>query len=386
MKIDREQSQNGEVELPRPPVSSNNEDALEPFGEMVVEDYREFKKPFMEWLMTEGKDTYRLKGYSKATTKQTHYKIDEAYRWKWNQKGEYTTEFTVEDATELIDFMVRRTSHPDRYVYGFEKSVRRLFKYLRNELNRNVPEWDHDIPIEQSKGTSSHIKDKFKPHEMNGLYEAALKKYSLPSYYNKSLSDDERDSLKALVSQRLGKPKKDVAPEDFTDASSWKVPSMVAVCSDTGLRPIEVGRTQKDWFDLDNGLMVVPADESTKNRENWECWLSDKTANAVGNWMEERQQLEKYHGRDELWLTRKANPYGSGSLNKMLNKLMEEAEIDSTTRKLSWYSFRHGAASLWAEEEDLSRAQVQLRHKTIKTTQKYVRNNDGRNQQQGGLW
>ncbi|MUV60207.1 site-specific integrase [Halobacterium sp. CBA1126] len=386
MKIESESPDSGDVELPRPPVSDNNSEALEQFGGMVESDYHDFKHSFMEWLLTEGKDTYRLKGYSDSTVEHTHYKVDEAYRWKWSQTGEYTTTFTPEDATELVDFMVRKTSHPDRYVYGFEKSVRRLFKYFREELNRDVPEWEHDIPIQQSKGSSDHIKDKFSPAEMNAVYEAALGEYSLPSYHNKNLSSDARSELKALVAQRLGMPKEDVGPSDFTDASSWKVPSIIAVTADTGLRPIEVGRAQVDWFDLENNLMVVPADESTKNRENWECWLSSKTSNAVGNWLEEREQNSKYDGRGELWLTRQGNKYKARALNKMLDKLMESAGIDSNTRQLSWYSFRHGAATLWVREEDLARAKTQLRHKSIKTTEKYTRNSDGKNRNENGLW
>ncbi|GAD52989.1 hypothetical protein MBEHAL_1749 [Halarchaeum acidiphilum MH1-52-1] len=354
---------------------------------MTENDYESFKRGFMEWLLTEGKNTYRGRGYSDSTVEHTHYKIDEAYRWKWEKTGEYTTEFTPEDATELIGFMVKRTSHPDRYIYGFEKSIRRLFKYFREELNRHIEEeWDHGIEIEQSRGSSEHIKDKFYPEEMNAVYEAALNEYSLPSYYRKSMTSEERNELKILVAQRLGIPKAEVGADEFKEASSWKIPSMVAVASDCGLRPIEIGRTEADWFDLDNALMVVPAEKSTKNRENWECWLSDKTVNAVSNWLSERAKYEKYDGEDEMWLTRDGNPYKARSLNRILDKLMEGAGISTTTRKLSWYSFRHGAASLWVEEEDLARAKTQLRHQSIKTTEKYIRNGDGRNRQSGGVW
>lgn len=373
-------------DLPREPVSDNNRETLSQFGPMMQDDYEDFKRGFMEWLLTEGKNTYKKNGYSESTVEQTHYKVDEAYRWKWDREEEYTTTLTPEEATELLDFMMRKTTHPDRYIYGFEKSLRRLFKYFREELNRPVDEWEHDIPIKKSEGSSDHIKDKFYPTEMNVLYEAALAEYSLPSYHNKNLTSEQRDSLKSLVAQRLGKKKDDVGPEDFKEASSWKVPSMIAACSDTGLRPIEVGRVKVNWFDLENNLMIVPAEESTKNRENWECWLSEKTANAISRWLEERKRYSEYRDTQKVWLTRNGNPYQSRALNKKLNKLMERAGIDQSTRQLSWYSFRHGAASLWVENEDLARAKTQLRHKSIKTTEKYVRDSDGRNRQSSGLW
>lgn len=382
----KDDSATHQVELPREPVSDNNKKALSSYGKMILDDYRDFKRGFMMWLTTEGKNTYRGEGYSESTVQHTHYKIDEAYRWKWERAEEYTTEFTPAEATELIDFMMRRTSHPDSYIYSFEKSLRRLFKYFREELNRPIEVWEHDIPIEQSRGSSQHIKDKFYPEEMSALYEAALKRYSVPSYHNKNLSSEERDGIKAFVAQRLGKPKNEVTPQDFQDASSWKIPSIIAVSSDCGLRPIEVGRAKADWFDVEEGKMIVPAEESTKNRENWECWLTSKSVTSVKNWLNERKKYEQYRGRNEMWLTRNANPYNSRSLNKTLDNLMEDASIDSKNRKLSWYSFRHGAATLWVEAEGLHRAKNQLRHKSMKTTEKYTRDSSGVSGRPDGLW
>jgi integrase len=362
------------TELPRPPVSENNINALHEYGEMVLDDYESFKRNFMEWLLNEGKDLYRRKGFAESTVEHTHYKVDEAYRWKWNQTGEYTKEFTPEEATELIDFMMKKTDHPDRYIYGFEKSIRRLFKYFRNEMNQDIGEWEHDIPVEQNSGNDAKIKNRFYPQEMNALYEATLNDNSIKSYYNKSMTTEERDSLKRYVAQKLGIPKAEVGPDHFKLASSWKLPSIIAVTCDTGLRPIEVGRAKVSWFDLDNHEMVVPLEESTKNKQQWNCKLTKKTLNAVRNWIQERNSYEKYQSTDGMWRTRHGNRYGSSSLNKTLNKYMEKVGIEQQHRKLSWYSFRHGAATLWAEQEDIYFAKEQLRHKNVDTTLQYTNN------------
>lgn len=373
-------------ELPRPPVSDNSKEALEPYGEMILADYTEHKREFMEWLLTSGKNTYKNKGYSASTVEHTHYKVDEAYRWKWERDGEYTAEFTREDATSLLDFMVRMSAHPDRYVYSFEKSLRRLFKFFRDERGRDIPEWTHDIPINQSEGTRDHIKDKFYPEEMNAIYEAALSKYSIPNLYSNRMTSEERERLKTLISQREGIPKDSITREVFNNASSWKIPSMIAVTSDTGLRPIEVGRAKAEWFDTSRGEMVVPADESTKNREYWNCKLSSKTVGAVKRWLAERESYAKYDDEEGMWLTRDSNPYKARSLNRILDSLMEEAEITERNRKLSWYSFRHGAATAWIDREGLSKAKNQLRHKSIKTTEKYNRGEDGTGGGREGYW
>lgn len=365
-----------EIDLPREPVAENTHDALEPYGEMILSDYEDFKRDFMEWLLTEGKNTYKKKGYSRSTVEHTHYKVDESYRWKWERDGEYTTEFTTDDASELIEMLVKYGDHPDRYVYGFEKSIRRLFKFLREERGRDIEDWEHDVDLKQSEGSSDHIKDKFYPEEMNALYEAALKKYSIPNLYSPSITAEERDELKIHLSQRWGIPKDNITREKFNNASSWKVPSIIAVTSDTGLRPIEVGRAKVEWFDLDRDEMVVPADEATKNKEYWNCDLSSKTSNAVRQWIDERETYETYRDEAGMWLTRNGNPYKARSLNKVLDNLMEIAGINERNRKLSWYSFRHGAATAWIKREGLSKAKNQLRHNSIETTEKYNRDND----------
>ena len=375
------------VEIPVPPVSQNNKEALQQFTQTAATDYETFKHDFIEWLLTTGKDTYRREGFAESTVKHTHYKVDEAYRWKWDRTGEYTTSFTPEDATTLIDFMMRKTAHPDRYIYSFEKALRRLFKFFREARGEPIPEWDHDIPVDPSRGSADHVKDRFYTDEMKRLYEASLEMYSVRSYHNKNMTSAERDATKALVAQRLGVPKTEVGPEEFKEASSWKIPSILAVTIDCGLRPIEVGRAKKDWFDLDNQLMLVPKKDSTKNEENWECWLSTRSKNALRKWLDERGTNKLYQGEDAMWLTRNGHPYKTKTLNDPLNKLIERADLNTTNRKLSWYSFRHGSATAWCEKEDVYRAKEQLRHKSVETTLKYTRGGDPNGgRQRGSIW
>lgn len=357
------------VESPVPPVAQDTEKELKQFAEFVAEDYQTFKQDFIEWLLIEGKDTYKLKGYSEETVKTTHYKVDEAFRWLWNQKGEYTKEFAPEDATDLIEFLVRRSTHPESYIYTFEKCIRRLFKFQREELRKDIPEWEHDIPLDSNSHSSN--KDKFYPKEMAKLYEASLSEYSLKGYH--SVSPRERDRIKVYLAQRMEIPKSEIGPAEFKKASSWKIPSIISVTSDCGLRPIEVGRSKVDWFDLQNAKMIVPKKESTKNEENWECALSSRSVNALRKWKQERATLDKYADRDDMWLTRTGNQYSSGPLNSVLRKLMDEAGIDQEGRELTWYSLRHGSASMWAEKEGIYVAKEQIRHKNIKTTLRYTR-------------
>lgn len=78
-----------------------------------------------------------------------------------------------------------------------------------------------------------------------------------------------------------------------------------------------------------------------------------------------------YDGRDERWLTREGNPYGSASLRRILHQLCEIAGIDYENRQMSWYTIRHSTGTYMTREEDLAAAQTQLRHKSPETTMKY---------------
>jgi len=54
---------NETVESPVPPVAEANEERLEDFSALLSDDYREFKEDLIEWLLIEGRDTYKRQGY-----------------------------------------------------------------------------------------------------------------------------------------------------------------------------------------------------------------------------------------------------------------------------------------------------------------------------------
>ncbi|WP_311172943.1 hypothetical protein [Halobellus ordinarius] len=234
-----------------PPVSGPTQEELEKFAPFLAQDYRDFKQDFIHYLNEEGKNPDRNEGFARETVRGTHYRIEQAFRWLWDNEKEYTSDFTPQQATELIRFVRDRTPHPDSVAYHYVKSLRRLFDYYRERRHENIEDWEHGIDLRNTNSVkSNHQKDRFYPTEFRDLYQAALRYSSVKSYNNKTMSVAERDQLKIFVAKRLGIPKKDVGPEEFKQASSWKVPSLIAVACDTGLRPIEVERAKVDWFNL----------------------------------------------------------------------------------------------------------------------------------------
>lgn len=227
-----------DVELPRPPVCKKNKEILEKYAPIYQEDYHEFKKSFLKWLLTKGKSPQKREGYSETTVIQTHYKIEETYRWVWSNRGEYTKTFGPDDATEFLEYLQERAGKGDNYRDYIQKSVKRLFNYWRDSDNKRIEEWDHDIEISTDHGNSEKKgHDRFRPHEFQELYDAAIGLNAVKSYHNRNMTSDERDRIKIMLAQRFGKPKNEIGPEDFKRANSWKIPSLIAVTMDTGLHP-----------------------------------------------------------------------------------------------------------------------------------------------------
>jgi len=361
-----------DVDLPVPIVSEPNYDALEQFAPLKTEDYESFKEDFLVWLATKGKRPFRGDGYADTTVHTTHYKVEMAYRWLWEQEGEYTTSFDGEKGEAFIDTLVTKSPKTDNEIKIFIKCLKRLFKWFDNTTGKNY-DWSYSKSDQLRSEDNSKSIHYFRQWELGELYDAALDFGSFKSYRNKGMSDEERKRLTIYLAQRFEKPKEEIGAADFEKANSWKFPSLASMSIDLGLRPIEVGRASVNWLNLSENEVVIPHDESTKNTEPWECALSNRSVNALERWLEERRQYDLYDETDALWVTKYGNPYDSSSLNRLLDNLLERTDVTPGNRDLTWYAIRRGCATMWANNAGLDAAREQLRHKRLKTTMRYVK-------------
>ena len=353
-----------EITFGFPLIPADTEEALADLHGRADSDYASWKRDFLEWLTVEGKKPDRLEGYSSGVVRKTSYNTGQIMRWLWGERG-YTTELTPEDADALMKKLGRHSTYADSNLNNFVKTIKRLFSYYNHEKGRDI-DWECNYALSEPQVTN---RDYFRKDEFQSLYEASLNHGAVKHYNN--CTPEERDKLKGHLAQRFEKPKDEVTPDDFERANSFKIPSLVATSLDMGLRPIEIARATTDWVNLDNAAVEIPADESSKNSENWECVLSNKAVRALRKWLDERASYEKYEATNSLWLNKKGNPYRSQSLNYLLDKLIEEGGIEPAGRDLTWYSIRHGVATIWADDEDIQDAREQLRHEQIETTLGY---------------
>jgi len=327
-------------------------------------DYESHRENFIEWLAIFGKNPDAIEGYAEDTVYRTAYRCGKFDRWVWQEENGYTMPVSHDHA----DAYMRHLAYGDyssTHMANTRDALNRYFKWRHHKFGED--EWEPELSI--SKDTNVQPRDFLSVEERKQLRQAALNYGNIPAY--DSLSPEARTRWKKHVAQRLRKPLEDVVPTDWDKVNGWKFTTIVWTSLDAGLRPAEVGRAKVSWVDIDNKMLRIPVEDSTKNVDNWPVSLSERTADALERWIAEREMYGHYDDTDALWLTREGNPYGPNSLRRLLHRLCEQTDIEIENRQMSWYTIRHSVGTYMTREEDLAAAKAQLRHKSVQTTTKY---------------
>jgi len=345
-----------------------SEEETEPLGTRQLKIYNRLRSKFAEYLLEEGKDPRRGKGYPRGTVTvklSRHHRVMK-FIWETEEKTtDLTTDYadTVITALDTDDF---RRTNGERYAEG---SKRKISNVLENWFEFRGVEWEPDIVFSDERASDNA--DPFRKPELQELWQASLTYKDIPSYNN--LSPEERDEWKGYIAQDLGKPKEDVVPADWGKIDNWKISSLIRTTRSNGWRPALIGRLSVDWYNPETKTIEIPEGKAVKNDSPWDVELTDEGAFALEKWLEQRGNIEKYDGRDEVWLNREGNPYDSGALNNLLDNLMDEAGIEPGTRKLVWYSFRHSIGTyVYDEYKDLKIVAEQLRQNSRDSASRYV--------------
>jgi integrase len=339
------------------------EPTRERLSERQLVDYKTHRESLIRWLLTQGKDLSSGTGYAQGTVKPRAFRMDQFYRWVWDQSG-YTTHVTHDHADQYLQHLALEdasTAHKT----NSKKALQMLYSYRHHELGQEP--WEPAVTFD--RGGSTQPRDYLTKAERTAIRDAALSYGSTPHY--NSLDPDERHEWKVYLAQRFEKPLHEIGKADFDRANGFKIPSLVWVSLDTGLRPAEVERATVEWVDVANRVLRIPPGESAKSQEPWIVSIRDQTAEMLRRWLDERDLYDSYDDTDRVWLTREGNPYTSQSLKYVLERLCDIADIDTTHRSMSWYAIRHSVGTYMTREEGLAAAQSQLRHKSTHTTMKY---------------
>jgi len=333
-------------------------------------------KDLYDWMVNKGKNPRREIGLNESTARNYMDRLDQLHRFAIEYLDPDNRTTIQDDHADALLRMIdraeitkQRGKNPGE---GYGESTKRKFantleSYFRWRYHEGTMEyeWEPKLDFSDDKGESAY---RFTYRELGLLFDVAQSHGSLPSYYD--TPEEERETINGLVAQRLGIPKEDVTRNDWLHADwSRKTHSLVTVAYDAGLTPVEIANAETQWYDPQTKTLKIPTAYACKEREKEEVGVADETAEALSEWLRERRHLEKYDGTSKIWLNREGNPYGSGSLCKLIRKLCEEAGIKTDGRKIVWYSLRQTMGRNVTDEGELSEANDQLRHERLGTTQ-----------------
>lgn len=324
---------------------------------------------FKEYLLTEGKNPLKQKGYAEDSIDSRVSRVLKAIYYIWKIDG-ITMEITPEQADRVINDLNTddfRRLDGDRYAEG---SKRKIANVLTNWFEFHGSDWQPKIKFKD--GPPQNNADLFTKIEVNKIWNESLVYKSIPKY--KNLTPKERDNWKGYLAQELGKPKEEVTPDDWKRVNtSWKFPSVISTERAAGWRPALINRMKVDWYNPDAMTITIPAEQAVKSDIKWIQKMNPKATDPLDRWIEQRENIEKYDDSDHMWLNRKGNPYNSKTLNDLLDNLMENAGINAGGRKLCWYSFRHTLGThVYHEYKDLKIVAETLRQKSPKSALRYI--------------
>jgi integrase len=289
-------------------------------------DYREYRKKLLTYLLRVGKNIEKAEGYSPYSVYTTGNRLARFDRWVWERNDGYKIPPTEEDAQAYMEEVAFRDVTESTKGKIME-ALLRYSKWLNYKFDRD--EWEFSWTF-QSGGSNEGFRDFLTKEERHEIRQAALEM-----------------------------------------KEGWKFTSIIWTALDAALRPVEVGRARTSWVDVENGVLRIPREESSKNVGDWTVGLTDRTAEALEHWLAEREEQEEYNNTNNLWLTREGNRYGAKELSRILRRLCDDADIPHEDRSMSFYAIRHSTGTYMTKERDLAATKAQLRHRDVKTTMKY---------------
>lgn len=323
----------------------------------------------VKWLRTRGKDATQYEGDSESNVNPIARRIFQVYQYCWEEYGYHQTINTNVANEFLNDLAADQIRKNDGDPYA-KASKRKFVNALQTYYRYEDVDWTPDVTF--SDDHPKFDSDPFNREERESLFRTSLE-YQKPRL-NSNLSPDQRSREKAYIAQIIGKPKENVTRDDWDELeNAWKIPSIISTTLDAGWRPAIFGRFLTEYVDIQNGEIHIPRTASVKNDAKWDQPLSERSVTLLENWLIERSHKPKYDDTDLLWLNREGNPYDSKSLNNLLRNLIEDAEIPSEGRTLTWYSIRHSTGMyIYDQEKDLGLVAELLRQRSLEAARRYA--------------
>jgi integrase len=331
--------------------------------------YQEQWENLIDYLRQQGKNPKRNRGYSESNIRPIARRIHQVHEYAW-ERGSASIALSSEAADEFVNDLNQdnlQKSDDNPYAEGSKRKFQQALEAYFRFRNDN---WNPAIRFAEEE--ASFASEPFTLDERERLLNAAFEYRSPPSYSN--VSPEERERWNRHLAQTIGKPKQTIGPADWDKLQNcWKIPCLISTALDCGWRAAMVGRLKTSLVNLDEGRIRIPPEVAVKNDEHWDAELSSRSSKMIRRWLKQRSNRTKYDDSDHLWLNRKGNPYNSSTLNDLLSNLIDEADIDTKGRRLTWHSIRHSTGMyVYDQHKDLGLVAEILRHSSLEAARKYA--------------
>ena len=156
----------------------------EPSEELLNErqylDYRSERERCLDWLLTFGKDPEKATGYATSTVENRASRMDQFYRWVWEQEDGYTSNLTHDRGDGYLRHLGRRECS-NAHKNACRKAVMMLYKWRHHQ--RGAESWEPELSFSR-KNQSTAPRDYLTREERSKIRDASLEYGSVPSRGN----------------------------------------------------------------------------------------------------------------------------------------------------------------------------------------------------------
>jgi site-specific recombinase XerD len=118
-------------------------------------DYRSEREHCLDWLLTFGKEPEKAEGYATTTVKNRASRMDQFYRWVWEQEDGYTSNLTHEHADDYLRYLAGQEKS-NAHKNACRKAVMMLYKWRHHQ--RGADPWEPEITFSRkNKSTAPGI-------------------------------------------------------------------------------------------------------------------------------------------------------------------------------------------------------------------------------------
>jgi site-specific recombinase XerD len=149
----------------------------ERLGQRQLFEYRDTREQCLSWLLARGKAPDRASGYARSTVKCRAYRIDQFYRWVWDDNAGYTTNVGHEEADRWLEAIAQQNksaAHKNNCL----KAVQMLLKWREHE--HGLDPYEPALRFEQEPATQP--RDYLTREKRGAIRDAALEYGAIPAY------------------------------------------------------------------------------------------------------------------------------------------------------------------------------------------------------------